>query len=916
MANVPVATKPFKKTNYPASHPNRGQSAEGAILARREQKYGTLGDQVTSQPRASNLPLSSVKRIDSAGLAARTRGTTDMRKIGPYPVKPTPPGKGLYVTDLVGGQFTGMAPLHFSREEIDRVYGNNTPNDSAVDGNNGGSVADDLPGTSSAASGASASGKAKAGKTALKVGGGLGLGLSALSKVTDFAARMGDVSRKMMQGALNPSPLGTREFNNLADAAQGTMSAVQSGINGISDLNAKRKATKDNNRVADLEAIRSKYVEKLKNAPLGSDWGNIADEYMDEVNQYFADKKINPASIASNNIIAKQVNQTARELTNIAQRKKTAHNIELTDDVLDLRENANVARDGSKAARMQLRDINAESKKKFDSMWKNRVDINGVAISNEDYETLDLLANDVGDVNTAGEWTVGQRFDTSTYRKLANAAEQRMLKETDPVKSQHWANLWEKYETVVDNDLVGHDKLEYDLNDKIISDPNVSLVDKLQYMNKGKTRGYELNDIRTIADVGFVPNKNLINDARIALRRTEMGLKQQMDALEKVVPKTPGEKATIDKRKMEIKDQLTKVYFERDKLTPAFLLADIDANVFEKLEKTLPGSERQYTPRYIRGKDGAEIEGHVWFEALSKKTPRFELTDENLKEGLRSSVYQDIKMANAKLQKAWKAWEASPPDKKYDKKTGESTFKGMATQLYDSKGNPMIDKRTGQPYTIGMELHNKLAGRLEKYDQGLGLMHKHGIKVPENMKELTKAMGVELSTLTDMVEAQIWGGSAPPTAIPSRLSNLFMPSSGAITSASGSPLTASLYTKFNKDTFFTMLDANKSLTDFDRTKLTLVKWLDIASSTPSFQRLFRGALSLSDVKHAVRGYMGSIKGNVDPTLIQTINNMFSTVVKDPNFEKEFYKAAGVSDPTNKKRYKPAAISNLIKNHGL
>ena len=341
------------------------------------------------------------------------------------------------------------------------------------------------------------------------------------------------------------------------------------------------------------------------------------------------------------------------------------------------------------------------------------------------------------------------------------------------------------------------DELEFKHNEAAYNDPGSSLVDKLKLMNRGKSRGYDLNDEKIFSEVGFVPNKNLIKDARYILDKNQRAYQNKLDELKK----DPNYRT--NEEYIKYAKALQKIEYDRAKMTPAFLLADVNANISEKLERTVPGKEFEMVPHYIRGKDGQDMTGEQWFEAVRMHTPTVELTDENLKAATYSRVYEMAMTANSRLQAAWKDYEKraeTDPDAK---------FEGLNTLVLDEKtGKPVIDDISGKPKTIGSEMVREISDTIKDYDTSLNLIHPQGSKTAPNMKEILNGIG---QTLTDYIH----NGGARSQVPPSRAYDF-----NSLMDSDGNSMMAIL----NEDDVVQFTKALSSLKNpTDRTRATLAK---------------------------------------------------------------------------------------------
>lgn len=682
-----------------------------------------------------------------------------------------------------------------------------------------------------------------------KIAVGANTALSALSGLTGFAAKMGDASRKLVQTALNPSPTGLNEMKGFADTTQQIGDAAKAGVKGISDT---QKQFKDNQKLLkerddfrdynELEKIREKYVDMMDKAPNDSNWGDIAGQYQDEVTKYFTDAGRDMSKLDPNSVQAKQIKRVARELTNMGQRKKSQVRLENARKVQEAKEKKFEAKTKFDDEKSILRDINLYDKTQIADMLRTGKDRNGNDLSDDDKLTLDLLLN-INDLDTAAEMSSGgEGISAKVYKKLAKEAEDRISKTVDPVEKQKLEDAWLKYEQRAESAKVEADKREYKLSESVYNDPNRSLIDKLQYMNRGKNRGYELNDIKKIEEVGFIPNKNLIKDARFILDKNWEAAKA-----------SGGKQA------------LKRIEYERAKLTPAFMLADIQANVFEKLEKTGKGKDLQMVPRYIRGKEGQDMTGAQWFDAVESNPQVIELTDENAKAAIYSAVYEDAMLANARLKQAWDDYQTEL------RMDPNAVFQGLNTPVLDEKTGQEQKDKYGKTVTIGSELAREVSKHLMGYDRSLDLLHERGSEVSPNMKEIMKGIGF-------VVNDYIRNGGAgahvlvPPGAAPGGGSPRGFVDFDTITltSASGQPLDPNHI--LDKDDLSFISEVNKITDPADRTQMIVAKALRGLNGSDVFQKATAGA-DMTLLTKAANEYLntGKLSSDSKDMLIKLFN---------------------------------------------
>ena len=691
------------------------------------------------------------------------------------------------------------------------------------------------------------------------------LALGALSGFTGFAAKMGDVSRKILQGALNPSPIGTTEMNNTLNGIQGVAGAAQGAVSTVSDLQKQHEAdkkalakNKEFDQFQDLEKIRGKYVNKLNAAPMNSDWGDIAREYEAEIRQYLKDQGLDPTKMDKNGILAKQINRTAREMANIGQRKKSQNNIVNTQAVLDAQRIDMDARKDSAAAKQQLKDIKKENLYKIDDILKNGTDAKGNVLSNEDKAIFDFMIENGLD-DAAANYTVGGRFDVDTNRKMADLILKKAAETTDANEKRLWQDRYYKFQNAVNDDYAQMDEYKYHVKDAYISNPNISLVDKVKHMNLKKDRGYELQDIDTINKVGFVPNKNLIKDARFVLDRTEQGIINQRAKINANTTLSPAER---QKQLQVLDQQQAQLNYDRAKLTPAFMLADVHANVFEKLERTVPGKKYQMVPQYIRGADGQDMTGAQWFDAVRRKSNIVVPTTENAKAALYSEIYNEIAISNQKLNQAW-------ADYQNDLKTNPNAkFEGLETKLFDTNGDPIL-RADGEQATIASEMQDKVAKALSDYDTSLNLLHISGTIPPANLKEVAMAVGLTATQIKNLNLGSINGTGGQPPAGPTGGQgqplpqySFFDPKKIVIVGSNGKnirPIIGRIMSK-NGRAFFDALATNKVLSDSDKAKVAVTKYVSEVQKSPVFQKAVASLRNpkayMASVEKAIKEVMG------------------------------------------------------------
>jgi len=686
--------------------------------------------------------------------------------------------------------------------------------------------------------------------------------LGALSGITGFAAKMGDVSRKLIQGVLNPSPLGTTEMNTALNTMQGAAGATQDAVAGLQkQYEADKKAlakNKEFEQFQDLEKIRGKYVDKLNAASMDSDWGDIATEYEAEVRQYLKDQGLDPVKMDKNGILAKQINRTAREMANIGQRKKSQNNIVNTQAVLDAQRIDMDARRDTAAARQQRKDIKNENLYRIDNILKTGADAKGNALSDEDKAIFNMMIENGMD-DAAGNFEVGARFDFNTNKKLTDLLLKKAVETTDPNEKKLWQDRYYKFQNAVNDDYAQMDEYKYHVRDAYISDPNISLVDKVKHMNLKKDRGYELQDIDTINKVGFVPNKNLIKDARFVLDRTEQGIMSQRAKINANTALSPAER---QKQLQVLDQQQAQLNYDRAKLTPAFMLADVHANVFEKLERTIPGKKYQMVPQYIRGADGQDMTGAQWFDAVRRKSNIVVPTSENAKAALYSEIYNEIAISNQKLNQAW-------ADYQNDLKTNPNAkFEGLETKIFDANGDPVL-RADGEQATIASEMQDKVAKALSDYDTSLNLLHISGTVPPANLKEVAMAVGLTATQIRNLNLGSINGTGGQPPAGPTSGQgqplpqySFFDPKKIVIVGSNGKnirPIIGGIMSK-NGRAFFDALATNNVLSDSDKAKVAVTKYVSEVQKSPVFQKAVASLRNpkayMASVEKAIKEAMG------------------------------------------------------------
>lgn len=687
-----------------------------------------------------------------------------------------------------------------------------------------------------------------------KIAVGANTALSALSGLTGFAAKMGDASRKLVQTALNPSPTGLNEMKGFADTTQQIGDATKAGVKGISDT---QKQFKDNQKLLkerddfrdynELEKIREKYVDMMDKAPNDSNWGDIAEQYQNEVMKYFTDAGRDISKLDPNSVQAKQIKRVARELTNMGQRKKSQVGLENARKVQDAKEKKFEAKTKLDDEKSILRDINLHDKTQIADMLKTGKDRNNNDLSDDDKLTLDLLLN-INDLDTAAEMSAGgEGISPKVFKRLAKEAEDRAFKTIDPAMRQRLEKASDNYWFKANEAQLAHDEREYRRYESIYNNPKIPLVEKLRTMNKGKNRGYELNDVQKFEEVGFVPNKNLIKDARFILDKNEAAAK------------------ALDENSPMRQFALKQVEYERAKLTPAFMLADIHNNVFEKLERTVPGKEIEMVPRYIRGKEGQDMTGAQWFDAIEANPDIIELTDENAKAAIYSAVYEDAMLANARLNDAWDKYR-----EEFEKDPKNAKFLGMNTPVLNKNGQVQKD-RFGNTVTIGSELAREVTDHLNNYDRSLNLLHERGSKVPANMKEIMKGIGFVVNDYVNNggagAHVLVPPGAAPGGSSPKGFVDF---DTITLTSASGQPLDPNHI--LDKDDLGFISEVNKMADPADRTQMIVAKALRGLNGSDVFQKATAGA-DMTLLTKAVNEYLntGKLSSDSKDMLIRLFN---------------------------------------------
>ena len=588
-----------------------------------------------------------------------------------------------------------------------------------------------------------------------KIAIGTGTALSALSGLTGFAAKMGDASRKLTQTALSPSPAGLSEMKGFADTAQLAGDAARTGIKGIADTQKQFRSNKkllenhpdDFKDYRELEKIREKYVDMMDKTPDEADWGPIAEQYQNEVIRYFADAGRDISKLDPNSIQAKQMKRTARELTNMGQRKKSRVSIENAEKVLDAKEEKFHAATELGDARSSLKDLNMEPKKAIDLMLSKGVDVNGNALSAKDKDVLDLLVNDVGDIEAAGNWSVGERFDADVYAKLLKKAQDRAAK--SPVGSAE-RQKWEKYAVEFGNqttdDAVKRDDILAKVKNSYIEDPNKPIIQGVMTLNAGKARGYKLRNDIDIKELGFIPDKNLIKDFRDVASTKENAIRYKMDQIrQNAVSQNRALNADEDDQIKEMQKQLENIDHQRDLVTSAYMYSDVAVNIAEAIERTIGGDGR-VSPHMIFSNE-AEAQrllanplnptgdADKWFELMKTHDMRYAPTDEQLKAAIMLKTRKVAKTVTGELRRAWENHEQLGAE-----------YKGMGTEI-------TVMGADGRPKTESLSefMADEMAGILNNYDLSLSIIHRGGSKVPPNGKQIMSSIGFITEDMRDRI---------------------------------------------------------------------------------------------------------------------------------------------------------------------
>lgn len=350
---------------------------------------------------------------------------------------------------------------------------------------------------------------------------GLGMGanaiLGALSGVTDTFAKMGDVSRKFLQGVLNPSATGTNEAKNLMGAAEGTANAAQSAVSNIDAVNKQYQTEKKNvadaktnnmnaKTLKDLETFREEKMAELQNLPF-EDWGTKGEQIEQELVTLLSNSGINMDKLDPNSQVGKWVKRFASEMKARANEQARERRVDRGESALN-----------AKVAKLDATEDVRAKKRELDNIYSSNKEQLVTIMDDPNANTEDrVLAEVMLNIDPKGELTptfdANGRMDADIDKKKSERAKKELIRmyndEKDPARRDAIYNVYEKVDNRL-NDLSDtgagmagqvYDSRVGDFNMPIDQVLKGQVKDKSSLANFGLGAPIDMKDAKKFVDV-------------------------------------------------------------------------------------------------------------------------------------------------------------------------------------------------------------------------------------------------------------------------------------------------------------------------------------------------------------------------------------------------------------------------------
>ena len=435
-----------------------------------------------------------------------------------------------------------------------------------------------------------------AGSTALKGVGG----------ITGTAAKIGDISRKMLQGLLNPSATGINEANTLMDATQGISNVAQNSIKGLSNFQAQQKQDKLNMKkmrendaafIKELEQFREQELKKLENMPFrddktGDSWGKEVQRIEKDLMGRLSARGMDPRTMDKNSTVAKWYRDFASEL------KSKAH--ETSRDRSNARAKVNLENRTKKYEAGKKYDAKkAELDKIFHTNMNDWDMLSGIAPGSPGYsDELHILSTAMVTSGLGRQYRSLDKLDENAANQLAKKISEMAYDEKDPAKHDAYVTVasWVKDRS---NGLARmSDEMEEEIKGRYVGDLNMSADDVLK-----KTGGYRTS-ANNISQLSIDPHN--IQGKRNITRKRAYDLEKKQDELNRKIASQGGAWTADDlTAQAEINDGYHRIKYDQDEAylasTLSTIVQEVNGEDFTARPSRLGDIESDYQMRGLKG---------------------------------------------------------------------------------------------------------------------------------------------------------------------------------------------------------------------------------------------------------------------------------------------------------------------------